>query len=473
MYGKKTQVVLDGTFVLEFMPHADADAIKVYLLGLELCFAKDEQNNSLEQMSAILSMSVERIVSAFEYWQNLGLVQVIAREPLEVRYLPIESGSANLKKYKADKFHDFNVMVQSILSGREILPNEFNEYYYFLESRHFEPEAFISIVRYCTMLKGDKVRYPYVLAVARSFADDGILTQQAVEEKLIELEGASTELKAVLRALGLKRDPDPEERKLYLKWTKNFGFSNAVVLFVARASKGGGIAKLDSELLKFYQHKLFSIPEIESFSENQEKLFDLAKEITRAIGVFYQNLDKVIETYVTDWTQKGYDKETLLQIADYCFKKSIRTLEGMNNIVQKFFKLGLISLESIGQYTNDLASVDQKIGEVLSRCGLVRNVNSWDRDFYRTWTFSWNLSHGIILLAADKAKGKEQPMAYLNKLLASLHSAGISTESEAKKQLESSPVSTSAEKPANKMITRNYSEQELSALFDNLDDIEV
>lgn len=472
LYGKKRQTLVDDTFILEYMPHADADAIKVYLLGLELCNNNDEETNTIFKMAALLNMSEERIVRAFTYWQNVGLVQIIAKEPLEVRYLPIESGAASLKKYKSDKFHDFNVMLQSILSGREILPNEFNEYYYFLESYHFEPEAFICIVRYCTMLKGDKVRYPYILAVAKSFAEDGILTVMAVEEKLVELEGASSDLKAILRALGLKRDPDPEERKLYLKWTNGFGFSQSVILAVAKKCKGdGGVARLDSELLKYYQHKLFTITEIENFNNTKEELFMLAKDITRAIGVFYQNLDKVIETYISDWTQKGYDRDTLLQIADYCFKKSIRTLEGMNTVVQKFYKLGLITMEAIAQYNNDLSATDQTIANILTQCGLARNVNSWDRDFYRTWTYSWNLTDEIILLAAAKAKGKEQPLSYLNKLLSNMHANGIKTEAEAKRYLDS--TLKTEEKPKDKMMTRNYSSQELSALFDNLDDIEV
>ena len=132
LYGKKTPIVLDSSFVTEYLPQAENDAVKVYLLGLNLCFSKDDTQNNLEAMSDVLGFSEERIVQAFEYWQNLGLVQIIAKDPLEIRYLPVDSNAGNLKKYKTDKYHDFNVMLQSILCGREILPNEFNEYYYFL-----------------------------------------------------------------------------------------------------------------------------------------------------------------------------------------------------------------------------------------------------------------------------------------------------------------------------------------------------
>lgn len=470
LYGKRVPLLVDSTFITEYMPHADFDATKVYLLGLELCFDKNESSNTLEAMAQVLSFSEERVVQAFEYWQNLGLVQIVAREPLEVRYLPVESGAGNLKKYKTDKYHDFNVMLQSILCGREILPNEFNEYYYFLESRHFEPEAFLSVVRYCTLLKDDKVRYPYVLAVAKSFAEDGILTEKAVNEKLVELENVSDELKCVFTALGIKRAPDPDERKMYLKWTKAFGFNQNVILFVARKLKGQGISKLDAQLLKYYQSKLFSVSEIENYTESEEQNELLAKDITRTIGVYYQNLGNVIDTYILEWLRQGYDRETLMMIASYCFKNSIRTLEGMNNYVQKFYKLGLVSQDAIMQYTQGVAGVDQKIAAIIEKCGLVRNVNSWDRDFYHTWTYEWKMPHEVIEFAATKAKGKEQPMAYLNKLLSSMYNDKFQTLADAKVFLGKIAGTQSAN---DKNITHELTEQEITCLFDNIKDIEI
>ena len=470
MYDRKTPVVLDSAFITEYLPVAESDAVKVYLLGLQLCCNKDDSNNNIEFMAETLGFSEERIVQAFLYWQNLGLVQMIAKDPLEVRFLPVDANAGNLKKYKTDKYHDFNVMLQSILCGREVLPNEFNEYYYFLESRHFEPEAFLCVVKYCTMLKGEKVKYPYILAVARSFAEDGITTEKAVNEKLSELELVSSELKQTLKNLGISREPDPDERKLYLKWTKAFGFDPSVILYVAKSVKGHGVAKLDSTLLRYYQSKLFSIPEIENYTLSAEENMLLAKEVTRTIGVYYQNLDNVIETYIAEWLRMGFDKATLLQIANDCFRKSIRTLEGMHGVVQKFYKLGLVSSEAIAQYTSSVAGVDKQISEILEACGLVRGVNSWDRDFYRTWTYSWNISNEVILLAAKTAKNKQQPMAYLNKVLSEMYNQKITTIEAAKKHLEKAK---GGEETKPQMLSHSYSNEELSALFDNLDDIEV
>ena len=326
------------------------------------------------------------------------------------------------------------------------------------------------VVKYCTTLKGEKVKYPYILAVAKSFAEDGILTEKAVNEKLTELESVSAELKQILNNLGLKREPDPDERKLYIKWTKAFGFEPSVVMYVAKKLKGQGVSKLDAELLKYYQAKLLSIVEIEGYSKTIEKNMQIAKDITRTIGVYYQNLDNVIETYIAEWQRMGFEPETLVKIANDCFRKSIRTLEGMNNVVQKFYKLGLISSEAISQYTSDVTSTDKKIADILAKCGLVRGVNSWDRDFYRTWTYVWNMPDDVILAAAAFANGKAQPMSYLNKIVSELYNAKIVSVAEAEKYLTKSKTET---KPEQQMLSHTYTNQELTALFDNLDDIEV
>lgn len=67
---------------------------------------------------------------------------------------------------------------------------------------------------------------------------------------------------------------------------------------------------------------------------------ELTREINRIIGYYHPSLELVAEEYVTPWTQKGYDGETLKLIARYCFRRRIQTLEGMNYTVDKFSSLG-------------------------------------------------------------------------------------------------------------------------------------
>ncbi len=467
--------IIDNTFLNEFLPQATGDDVKVYLYGLNLCSNPNQDDNSLDTMSKVLSLTEDDIIKAFCYWQEMDLVQIVSTKPFEIRFLPPRAHSGSLKIRNKEKYSDFNEQMQAVISGRMLTPVEFNEYYSLIEVYHFEPEAVVLIAKYCTTLKGSKIGYPYILAVARSFADEGLKTCETIEQKFIEQEKSTLEIKQVLTALGLKREADIEERNLYVKWTNHFGFAHGTVIAIAKTlKKKGGFAKLDSLLTKYFELKLFSIEEISEFSAKEEEMFEIAKEVSKNLGLYYQNLENVVSTYISEWNSKGYDRETLAFISNYCFKQSVRNLDGMNVVIQKFYKLGLVSIESITQYIGAILMTDEDIKKLLDKFGLMRSVSNYDREFYRTWTKRWNFSLSQILEISKTADGKANPMSYLNKVLADIFAKGISSDAEIKKYLKSAAVSeTKTASKTESFETRNYSKEELSAVFDSLDDVEI
>ena len=64
-------------------------------------------------------------------------------------------------------------------------------------------------------------------------------------------------------------------------------------------------------------------------------------------------------------------------------------------------------------------------------------------------------------------------MSYINKVLASLNEKGIKTDAEIKKQLKN--VASSVENTQNKQTfeQRKYTAEELNAVYDSLDDVEL
>ncbi|MDD7398902.1 MAG: hypothetical protein PUG65_06050, partial [Firmicutes bacterium] len=95
--------MVDNLFLSEYMPYADEKQIKVYLYGLFLCNAKTDEN-SFELMTKVLDMTSDEIVSAFVFWQDNGLVEIISRSPLEIKYLSFKQNLKPIKKYKSEKF---------------------------------------------------------------------------------------------------------------------------------------------------------------------------------------------------------------------------------------------------------------------------------------------------------------------------------------------------------------------------------
>jgi len=464
------KTVVDNIFINDFLPYAPNICVKVYLMGLSKCSNSTALDNNIENFANVLSCTVEEVEEAFRYWQEQGLVQILSTKPIEVRYLPIQSNLGNVRKYKVDKYTDFNLQIQEILHGRMITPTEYAEYYNVIENSHLEPEALLMIAKYCADLKGENVRYPYIVTIAKNWAIEGIHTSIDVENKIQELGVLDDKATLVLSAIGTKRKVQLEDVQMLNRWLLEFDFDLNVVIYVAKRlslKKKIDMVYLNNQLLKYYEMKLTSISEIENYENEKSNLMDTAKAVVKNLGLYYEDLTKVIETYIVNWQQMGYNKELLIQIADYCFKSSIRTLDGLDSVVQKLFKLGILSVDALHEYLNDLVALDNKIAKILSALNIKRNVNSYDRTYYKTWTQDWNFDDELLLYATTLSVDKSNAIQYMNKILSNWKNQGVNTIEKAK--ANSQPQSVIDNKPTQS----KYTKEELNALFSNLEYKEV
>jgi len=470
----ENSTAVPNLFINNYLPVCNGDCARVYLYGLSLCSSASRFDNTLSHFAQTLNLSADDVISAYTYWQDQGLVQILALDPIEIKYLPIKHGGTRIKKYTLDKYASFNAQIQEILDGRMITPTEFSEYYTFLESQNVEPAALLLTAKHCANLKGSNVGYAYILTVARNWALSNIKTADAVKEKLGSESADLAKVSAVLKALNQKRTPEPADFELYAKWTKKMGFSDEVILSVAKtrgqdsprsaAAKSYTPEKLDSLLLKYFELKLFEISEIKNYQTKKQDLIALAYEINKKIGVYYENIENVVETYIVNWQLRGYDRETLLEIASFCFKSGIRTLEGMDSLVSKFYKQGITSSAAIDDFIAAKISEDKEIKAVLEKINVTRQPNQTDRDFYNTWTRVWNFSPDLIDHAAALASEKGASMQYINKILSNWREQKVTTLAAARKTAYA-PAST---RPVQR---HSYSESDLNRLFVNLDDV--
>ncbi len=469
--------IVENRFIEEYLPTATGEQVRIYLWGLYLCFNNNVLKNELSSASSFaadLGITEEEVFNAFRFWEEQGLVQIVKTKPFQVQYLPVKNAVAK-QKFKPNKYEQFDVQIQKILNERMFTPNEFLEYHTLLENYHIAPEALLMIAGYCAENKGKNVGYSYVLAVAKNWANEGILSLNQVEEKLKEISGVSAALKEVFKALGTTRQPSLEERQNYIKWTKNFGFDKDVVVFVAKNVKKGGFDKLASKMTKYYEMRLISIREIEEYEAHKTELFDLAKEINKIIGVYFESLENVVETYTNPWIMRGYTEDALKAIANYCFKTGVRTLQGMDGVVEKFYKNGLTTIEAIVQYISQAKAQDEQIKRILEKANLQRNVASWDRDFYKTWVYSWNMPQEVIEYAATLAADKIQPMQYINKILSNWFEQKIFTLEQAKLtgDLYKNGIGVESKTDTGIIHSRKYTTEEIQNLTSNIDEIDI
>ena len=467
-----SSTTVSNIFINEYLPFANDTCVKVYLYGLYQCSHSDSFDNTLSSFASVLNLSEEDVENCFRYWEEQGLVKVLNISPIEIRFLPVSHNRGDKEKLKAGKYSDFCTSVQEIITGRMISTNEFYEYMSFLDYTHMEPSALLMIIKYCTSLKGSDIGYSYILTVAKAWAYKKLLTAEQIENKLASIESENDKVSLILKAFGITRKPTLQDNELFTTLTEEYGFDFNVIIAVAKAMKMKnkmGLNLLKARLEKYYALGLFTLSEIEEYSEQEEVAFSAAKIVVKSLGLYYDNLEPVVETYVYGWIKLGYDCDTLASIAKYCFKSNIKSLEAMNNKIQKLYKLGLVSLSSLDSYMQDLQSTDKQIKKILEEIGSDRLVSSYDREYYKTWVSNWNLSDELILFGASEAKNKVAPMQYLNRLLSYYHERKITTVEEAKKVT----FSTNNQAQSKVTNTTSYSASDLSALFDNLNDIKI
>ncbi len=475
----KSYTVIDNLFFTKYLLTTPPKHVSIYLYGLYIC--EQNQNIDIKQFAENLGYTENEIMTSFEYWQEQDIVRIVSDSPFQVQYLPLKNSRSEAHKYDKDKYTKFNRQVQALLCGRMLTPNEFEEYYTLMEGfstpdgRKLSPEALLMIIRYCVENKGDNVGYRYIITVARDWLNLGYITPEQIEAHLEATNNATVNVNKILKTLGSTKKSSLEELQQYLKWLE-LGFLDECILFVAKSLKKNGkanFATLDRKLNKYYDLHLFSSKEISDYEENIDKIYNLAREINRTLGLYYEDVTNQIETYLNPWLNLGYTPETLLLIAQNCYEVGKRTLNALDEQIKFLFENGIVSDKSYSQYIQDQLSIKVTIKTILKKLNIERNVTSVDVDFWNRWTNAWAFNPEIIDYAVTLAKNRGANLSYVNTILADWHTQHIYTLEQAKLSSDNYKTIKNAPSAATKITTRSYTQEENESLFNEFKEMDI
>lgn len=467
---KRGITVIDNEFISNYLPYAPENSVKIYLYGL--LTGTQATGGTLENMALDLGIDAREITGSFEYWQDLGIVRIINTQPFEVEYLPINAGNYKVKKYKPEKYAHFTASLQELFVEQPLTPNNFLAFIEVIEECKIKPDAMLMIAHYCVNLKGNKLHINYILTVARAWAKEGILTPLQVDEKLRALEINSENMREVFYALKLKKLPELEDKQTYLKWVNSWGYDHESILYAAKIVKTGGMKKLDALLDGLYRKGIFSLNGIKEHKKYLDTARNTAIEVLRNIGVYYDNIEPVIDVYISDWLSKGFDETAIVALSKYCFKRGVKTLEGMSVLVDKFYRMGIVTLKDINEYIDKSIALDLQIKSLLEILGTTRRVTDSDRKFFDTWTNIWNFDIEIIRVACALAANKSNPFAFINTVLSNWLKSGVDTIAKAEAMASAMPKTVKSKNSADFDNQRDYSKEELDSIFGDTTDID-
>ncbi|MBR6737528.1 MAG: DnaD domain protein [Clostridia bacterium] len=467
---KSGKTYVDNQFIIHFMPDAPTDAVKVYLYGLYLCQNAEDGASSVKAFAEALEMDVNTVIDYFKYWDEFGVLSITSQEPFSVSYYPLNESTLRYRRLNPEKYEEFSKAVQSIITGRMISVTEYNEYYNLLENTSLKTDAFIMLIRYCADLKGNDIGYKYITTVAKDFISRGVTTPELIEKELEGYFVSTSEIGEVFKALKSKKSPEIEDMQAYKRWTDKLGFEHSFILAVIKISKSKTIKKLDKALEELYSNKCFTEVDAKAYFARKNDMFELSAKITKALGLYIEVLDNVLETYVSPWLSKGFNGETLLFVANYCFKKNKRSLELMNDTISNLYKLGLITVQSITLYLEKYHKNDGFIAQFLSYAGVERKPNNWDRECLETWR-TWGFTDDMILEASKLSTNTTRPVAYINTILSNWKSQGVFNVSQIPKNTTSNK--NKENKSSHFKNERTYTTEELDELLKSFEDFEV
>lgn len=463
---------ISNKFITDYCLSADELQLKVYLYGLYLCSTPVEANNSITAISLALNCTEEDIFGAMRFWEGMGAVSIVCTEPLQVVYNTIDGSDFIPKKYKKEEYSDFNQQLQSLFPSRVLSPYELLKYYELIDDTGLTKEAVLMIAGHCVSLKGSNVKYPYIITVAKDWARGGVRSVEDIEEKMQEYNSNTESIRLIAKELGKKSPVDLEDNKMYAKWTQVWGYDFESILFAAKqCKKKGGMLRLDKLLDEYFRFGCVSLADIKAYAVEKERLFELTKNVVKILGLRYEDLSYIVESYTQLWVNKGFEDDAIIAIAKHCFKKSVRTLDSMNKIMSTFEEEGCFSLISINQFIDTLVKRDKEISAIIEATGSSRSVTNSDRDNYTRWC-QWGFSSQLMLYAGSLAQGRPYAFGYINGILSKWKDAGVNSIEQAK----AFPVDKQQQKPvqdANEgIVTKEYTKEELDSLFDVFKELE-
>lgn len=241
-YVQGNATLLENEFIDEYMPAANGEYVKVYLLLLRY-MGDPSAEPSIARIADTLECTEKDVVRALNYWKKKGLLDYEAKTQ-EIRREPAASASeekeASGTKSSASKktvvrstpsqnnrkeFKEIIHVTEQYL-GKTLTKTESEAIVYFYDELKMSADLIEYLIEYCVE-NGHKSIH-YIKKVALSWADEQITT---VEEAKAVSGQYSRNSYAVLNAYGIKgRAPAAPELVYIRRWNDEYGFSSDLIV---------------------------------------------------------------------------------------------------------------------------------------------------------------------------------------------------------------------------------------------------
>ena len=460
---------VENRFLLDYLPAAKGDYVKVYLWGLFACAYKGP-DYTLEEMAADLDLPRSDIEAALRYWERRALVSRISGDPPVYRfYSPNQRQTAASGALPVDM--DYVSFAECVYAAfgdrRKVNPAEIALAWEWVQDVGLSQEAVLMLLQHCMAQRGAHFSFKAAEKLAVAMKEANVTGPEDAENFLQHSQAVQDGAKKVLSRMGKRRAVTEDELALYEKWTGEWGFEPQAVLDACRETTGGdpSFKYLDGILNRLRAQADARTGEALSRKLDAEKEErELAREVFGRLGVSLANPAAALEYRKLRETQPH---EVLLLAADECFRTH-KKLEDMEALAESWKNRGLTTEEAVRRYLEQYREANLALRELFEACGHSGRPTEADRKLYEKWR-GWGYGKELLSCAAEQARSAEGgKIAYLDKVLETWHEAGIASVEQARgrKKPERPPKTKTVS--AQQYGQRQYTEAELLAVSDDL-----
>lgn len=425
---------LDNQFILEYMPTAKGDHVKVYLYGLVRCYHPLE-DLSVKEISHDLNMTEEAVLSAFRHWERMGLVRRVSDNPPMYRYLSatqqLMMGTAVPVDPAYEEFSE--ALYAAFGKERRLHGGEISQCFEWVEELGLPTEVVLQLIQHMIALHGKNFSIASAQKLATTLADARATTAEDAEQILSREKKVWEGSRRLLRRMGKRREPSEDEMKLYRKWFREWGCSpDAIEAACAETTKGDpNFAYLDGILRGMLQRqgKLSSGQEVDRQRAAEQKRIEPLKKLLSVMNIRGTSINEgTLAVY--DDMRKLYPDEIILLAGRETARRG-GDLTDVMALLSGWKERGLESEEDVRSHIARFNSQNALLRKLYDAWGIRNKVSAADRMLLARWTEEWGFTEDMVCFTAGLIRDADKPMLVLNKKLESYRERGITTEEQA------------------------------------------
>lgn len=442
---------VENLFFAEYLPGAEGDFVKVYLMCLYHAQLRDDAYGPKE-MASELSMDESRVEAALRYWERRRVLTRVQSDPPRYRLHHLGqrllTGQDGLHGDRV--FELFSEAVYALFGDRrKIRPSEIAASYEWVEELGLPQHVVLLLLSHCMAVRGIGFTFKSAEKLAVELKEAGIQTEEDAERYLNQNKEIRVGAQKVLRRFGLRRSPTDDEMRLYKAWIEAYGFSHEDIQDAcAETVKASNptFAYLDGVLSRLAGRSQ-RLPVRRQLDDEQSELA-LIKETLDVLGL---RISPIAVRAAYQHLLSQYTHGEILLAAGAVQRKRGR-FEDLPVCLAAWRKKGLTDEEKIRAFLDRRDRLLPLARTVLDNAGQEGAPTDADIALVEKWLAAGS-SPELIACAALQARSARQKAPYIDKVLDAWRAKGVTTAAEAEK------LGTEAE-PARTVIAQRYAQRD-------------